>query len=274
MKLINECSVYLISKQVVTGRDMQLASFLKDHEIEGYDLEKVDSQAIPEIAGRLCYMSFTAPRPGGNRTYLENILKQAHGSVLEHTVWGFIFTGISRTCSHELVRHRAGFGYSQLSQRYVDESVAEYVVPLELQKDVAEQTVIGRVWLGTIEAAHASYITLVDKLLGKITQLYGPEQMNVISPTNKTELRKRVRQAARSVLPNCTETKLFVTGNARSWRHFIEMRASRHAEPEIRRLAVKVLQTLQQEAPHLFGDYTLESLPDGTFEATTLHKKV
>ena len=82
------------------------------------------------------------------------------------------------------------------------------------------------------------------------------------------------RQAARSVLPNATETKIFVTANARALRHFIEMRASRHAETEIRQLAVQVLRVMQQEAPNLFGDYTLTALPDGTFEATTPHRKV
>jgi len=71
--------------------------------------------------------------------------------------------------------------------------------------------------------------------------------------------RKRARQAARSVLPNATETKIVVTGNARTWRHFIELRASDAAEAEIRSLAVKVLQTLQQEAPHIFGDYRIEN---------------
>ncbi len=82
------------------------------------------------------------------------------------------------------------------------------------------------------------------------------------------------RQAARSVLPNATETKIFVTANARALRHFIEMRASRHAEVEIRKLAVQVLRLMQTEAPHLFADYQLQPLPDGTFEAITPHRKV
>ncbi len=82
------------------------------------------------------------------------------------------------------------------------------------------------------------------------------------------------RQAARSVLPNATETKIFWTANARALRHFIEMRASRHAEVEIRQLAVQVLQLMQKEAPHLFNDYELTLLPDGTFEATTKYRKV
>src|SRR5438874_3550342 len=85
---------------------------------------------------------------------------------------------------------------------------------------------------------------------------------------DKTLRRKLARQAARSVLPNATETKIFVTANARALRHFIELRGSRHAETEIRQLAVQVLRVMQKEAPHLFGDYELVPLPDGTFEAT------
>jgi len=76
------------------------------------------------------------------------------------------------------------------------------------------------------------------------------------------------------VLPNATETKIFATANARALRHFIEMRASRHAEVEIRKLAVRVLELMRQEAPHIFGDYQFVPLPDGTFEATTPHRKV
>src|SRR5438270_146079 len=91
---------------------------------------------------------------------------------------------------------------------------------------------------------------------------------------DRTLRRKLARQAARSVLPNATETKIFVTANARALRHFIELRASRHAEVEIRKLAVKVLELMRGEAPGLFGDYQLVALPDGTFEAATPHRKV
>jgi thymidylate synthase (FAD) len=91
---------------------------------------------------------------------------------------------------------------------------------------------------------------------------------------DRTLRRKLARQAARSVLPNATETKIFVTANARALRHFIELRASPHAEVEIRKLAVQVLRIMQHEAPHLFSDYQLVPLPDGTFEAVTEHRKV
>src|SRR4029078_10998681 len=80
-------------------------------------------------AGRLCYMSQKNPASRATREYLENIKKQGHGSVLEHANYSLLLEGISRSLTHELVRHRAGFAYSQLSQRYVDESEANFVMP-------------------------------------------------------------------------------------------------------------------------------------------------
>ena len=88
------------------------------------------------------------------------------------------------------------------------------------------------------------------------------------------ERRKAIRQAARAVLPNATETKIFVTANVRAWRHFIEMRGASYADWEIRRLALAILEILRDEAPLLFGDFTVEELPDGTSIATPKYSKV
>ncbi len=90
----------------------------------------------------------------------------------------------------------------------------------------------------------------------------------------KTLRRKLARQAARSVLPNATETKIFVTGNARALRHFIELRGSEHADVEIRKVAVAMLRIMQREAPAMFADYTLVPLADGSFATRTEHPKV
>ena len=86
--------------------------------------------------------------------------------------------------------------------------------------------------------------------------------------------RKAVRQAARAVLPNATETKIFTTANVRSWRHFIEMRGAIYADWEIRYLALEVLDLLQKEAPLLFGDFEISALPDGTRIAVPEYSKV
>jgi thymidylate synthase (FAD) len=257
IRILREPSVYLVGRQHVD--DGELDRFLAEHGVSWQTDTEVGAERLIETAGRLCYMSFAKPRPGGNRAYVGHLLDVGHGSVLEHAVWCFVFTGVSRTLTHELVRHRAGMGYSQLSQRYVDESVAEYVEP----DCIADHPELHRLWLDAVAHAHRVYVELAQKL-----------QETFRDEPDPTLRRKLARQAARSVLPNATETKIFVTANARALRHFIELRASRHAEIEIRKLAVAVLRVLQREAPNVFGDYSLLPLPDGTFEAVTPHRKV
>jgi len=257
IRILREPAVYLVGRQLVA--DAEIQRFLADHGVTWQTDTEVAGEYLAEAAGRVCYMSFLRPRPGGNQAYLEHIKEVGHGSVLEHAVWNFIFTGVSRSLTHELIRHRAGWGYSQLSQRYVDESIAEYVEP----DCIAADPELHRLWLDAVAHSHRAYMNLVEKL-----------QETFKDEADRTLRRKLARQAARSVLPNATETKIFVTANARALRHFIELRASRHAEVEIRKLAVKVLEIMRKEAPHLFDDYELVPLPDGTVEATTPHRKV
>ena len=258
MEIIRRPTVYLIGRQALD--DDEVSRFLKDHGAGDWTTDTaIAGEVLPEVAGRLCYMSFRKPRPGGNSAYLGHIKEVGHGSVLEHSVWNFIITGVSRSFTHELVRHRAGFGYSQLSQRYVDESVAEFIEPA----CIADDPELHEVWRCAIASAQEAYIKLVDGL-----------QRKFASVEDKTMRRKMARQAARSVLPNATETKIFVTANARALRHFIELRCSEHAEPEIRAVAAQILDILRKEAPSIFGDYEFVELPDGTRAAKTPHTKV
>ena len=258
VKLIRQPTVYLLGRQSLDPADLD--RFLADHDVAAWQTDTdVAGQKLCEVAGRVCYMSFAKPRPGGNETYLHHILEVGHGSVLEHAVWNFVVTGVSRTFTHELVRHRAGFGYSQLSQRYVDESVAEYVEP----DCVADDPECHAIFQAAIAEAHASYLKLTDRLNQRFAQV-----------EDKTMRRKLARQAARCVLPNATETKIFVTANARALRHFIEARCNEFAEPEIRKVAGEFLKIMQREAPALFGDYEWKPLPDGTRSAETPHRKV
>ena len=122
-----------------------------------------------------------------------------------------------------------------------------------------------RVFDEAVEAASESYTALV----GGLEAVLPRERFD-----SATDRRKAIRQAARSVLPNATETKIFVTGNVRAWRHFIEMRATPYADWEIRALALKVLDLLQREAPVMFGDFEVSELPDGTRVAAPEYSKV
>ena len=221
--------------------------------------ESTDGERLAEFAGRLCYMSQHNPAKRETREYLENIKKQGHGSVLEHANYSLLLEGVSRSLTHELVRHRAGFAYSQLSQRYVDESEASFVVPPAVAGDEA----LEGAWRGQIESAQSTYVALVAQLMER----YG-------WATDKIHRRKMAREAARGVLPNSTETKIVVTGNARAWRTMLELRSSEGAELEIRRLAVAVLRVLQAEAPAFFSDFEIYQAEDRREAARISYHKV
>ncbi len=268
IRVITEPSVYVLGRQTVD--DAELDRFLADHGVSWETDSEVAGEVLTETAGRVCYMSFAKPRPGGNAAYLTHIKEVGHGSVLEHAVWNLLLTGVSRTLTHELVRHRAGFGFSQLSQRYVDESVAEYVEP----DIIANDPELHAIWLDTVKQSHAAYVKLAEALNAKLADPAAAAAAMLPPNTDRTTRRKTARQAARSVLPNATETKIFVTANARALRHFLEQRGSAFAEPEIRKLAGAILDVLAKDAPNLFSDYQKVPLPDGTFELVTTFKKV
>jgi thymidylate synthase (FAD) len=260
MHIIREPRVTVLARQ----------EFVYPEHIRWESDSEVPGEVVAEFAGRLCYLSFgedagmegghkTIPGRTTNEAYLANILQVKHGSVLEHAVWTLLLEGISRSLTHELIRHRAGFGFSQLSQRYVDESNIAFVLPPEIE----EESSTFRVWEGACEQALAAYRALLADVSDRVGDS-GPATMR----------KKRARQAARSVLPNCAETKIVVTGNARAWRHFTEMRGSASADVEIRRLAGAVLRVLQAEAPHIFGDMHLRPQPDGTEIVETVNSKV
>lgn len=213
--------------------------------------------ALAEFAGRACYESWSKPRPetATNAGYLRHILETGHFSVLEHGSVSFYFTGISRACTHELIRHRH-FSYSQLSQRFVPagEGFEEPVVPPLFEASAEARTVLQR----ANHAAHDAY----EELLAIANELLPAEVVG-------TARRKRAREAARAALLNATETRIVVTGNFRAWRHFVQLRASEHADAEIRDLAVTVLTQLRNVAPNVFADFVSRRLDDGSWSASS-----
>jgi thymidylate synthase (FAD) len=139
---------------------------------------------------------------------------------------------------------------------------------------IAADPELHAILLEAVKQAHEGYLKLAEKLNAKLADPKAAAAAMLPPDADRTTSRKAARQAARSVLPNATETKIFVTANARALRHFLEQRGSTFAEPEIRKLAGKLLDVLQKDAPHLFGDYEKKPLPDGTFEVVTPFKKV
>jgi thymidylate synthase (FAD) len=114
-----------------------------------------------------------------------------------------------------------------------------------------------------MEGAQAAYVALVERLMDRYAWV-----------ADKVHRRKMAREAARGVLPNSTETKIVVTGNARAWRTMLELRSSEGAEMEIRRMAVGVLRLLQLEAPGLFSDFEIYVAEDRVEAARIGYHKV
>jgi len=255
LKIVRDPSVFLVGRQTVDQAAIE--RFLGENALTWQTDTEIGAEVLAEMAGRVCYMSYGKGRKS-NREFLEHIVDVGHGSVLEHGVWSFLITGVSRSFTHELIRHRH-FSYSQLSQRYVNESESAFVEPDVIATDPA----LHAVWCEAVDATRRAYDQLDEGLQRRYADI--PEA---------TLRRKLARQAARSVLPNATETKIFMTGNARALRHFIELRGSEHADIEIRKVAVAVLEIMQQEAPAMFADYTLVPLGGGDVATRTPHPKV
>lgn len=217
--------------------------------------------ALVEFAGRACYQSWHKPNPATatNAGYLRHILESGHFSVLEHGTATFYIAGVSRSFTHELIRHRH-LSYSQMSQRFVAEG-GQVVVP----EVIADDPELNRIFTRSVAAAQDAYRELVEGLEKRLAEREG------LTPTRR---RKLVRQAARAVLPNATETRIVVTGNYRAWRHFVALRATAAADVEIREVAVEVLRQLQRHAPAVFGDFIITTLESGETVAVSPYNDV
>jgi thymidylate synthase (FAD) len=211
------------------------------------------AEELVEVAGRICYMSFGQHQsPRTNREYIQHLISMEHESVLDHVGWTFLLTGVSRAFTHQLVRHRVGFAFSQLSQQYHDETDAEFVEPSLLSQFPQAR----EAWQRAIQATKEAYQDIVNSIKEPSTE--GDAELP------KRELRRAMRSAARSVLPNATETKIVVTANARALRHFLRVRGSIPGDEEMRQVAAELLKYIQIEAPSLFGDFRIDTLSDGS----------
>lgn len=194
-------------------------------------------EALIEFAGRSCYESYTRPneRTATMPGYMANILEVGHFSILEHASISVYVTGLSRTCTHELVRHRH-LSPSQLSQRFVDGSVVNYVLPPVLRDDEEVEEIFAEVQ----DVLDGAYEQISEKLVAKGVQ------------------GKKAKEAARAVLPNATEARIVLTGNYRAWLEFLTKRDSEHADAEIRDVAQMIGAILEHHAPNVFGSRARE----------------
>ena len=187
---------------------------------------------LPEIAGRYCYASWAKGRD--TEAYLANIIDSRHGSVLEHSNISFAITGVSRSLTHEWIRHRVGMGVSQESQRYVDAKDMKFIIPPAVLPLLESDEKYIQDWNMKAEGWVQDYVELQADLERFWSKKY-----------KGFHLKKVVNEAARSQLPNAAETKMVWTGNLRCLRHVFEVRGSLHAEAEIRRLVLKMYEKVQ-----------------------------
>jgi thymidylate synthase (FAD) len=199
-------------------------------------------ELIVEFGGRACYRSW---EPGLNpnvtrvrtdqREYFANILRSAHGSVLEHANWSFALRNVSRVFTHELVRHRAGSAFSQESLRYVRLADIGFRVPPAL------------------EGLRERVISIVEQL--EQFQVDAAEQLGIDAEGVPFHVKKEVTSALRRLAPIGLSTDIVWSANARTLRHVIEMRTAEGAEEELRLVFDQVARIMQAEAPGLFQDF-------------------
>jgi len=241
--------LYVLSRPLLDLRE--LARFLEEEATEWERTSgATEAEEIIEFAGRICYMSFgNKQSPKSNREYIQTLIRQEHDSVLEHASWTFLLTGVSRAFTHQMVRHRVGFSFSQLSQQYHDETTAKFVIPEEVK---ANPTVM-ELWLRLIEELRRGYQSISNELgAGDLGQ-----------HASSREARRSVRSAARSILPNATETKLVFSANGRALRHFLNLRGAIAGDLEMRRVSALIYSRLEDEAPALMSGFEMSTHEDG-----------
>jgi thymidylate synthase (FAD) len=213
-------------------------------------------ELLVEFAGRACYRSW---EPGLNvnvtrvrsdrREYFENLLRSAHGSVLEHAGYSFALRNVSRVFTHELVRHRAGSAFSQESLRYV------------------RLTDIGFRVAPALEPVRERVLAIVEQL--EEFQRDAAQTLGIDDDGVPFHVKKEVTSALRRLAPIGLSTDIVWSANLRTLRHVIEMRTAEGAEEELRSVFDEIARVMLREAPLIFQDFERDA--DGCW-APRFHK--
>lgn len=227
-----------------------------------------EAETLIQSAGQVCYLSLGpkgTPLENDGK-YIAHLIEAGHTSVLEHASATFLCWGVSRSLTHELVRHRLA-SFSQASQRFTAGPTLRFVERPEFVNDESLHLSFEQF----IDFMSVCYRELTNELYDKQEQAELLAERDplaqaryILSDESKTARRKKVQGAARAVLPNCVESPIVVTMNLRAWRHFLYMRATAAAEVEIRALAMKLYHELCKLAPNAFADFRVVALGDGT----------
>lgn len=181
-------------------------------------------EEIIEQAARTCYKSSFKNNP----SFIRNLIKSGHESVLEHASATFQISGVSRALTHQLARHRLA-SYSQQSQRYVKEDQFEYVIPPSVED-------------------------LIEKKGGDFVAVYKNHMRQIQEMYNYWKKEGLKNEDARFLLPNACCTEIIMTANMREWRHIVNIRCDKNAQWEIRNMCLEILKILYLKTPNVFHD--------------------
>lgn len=239
---ITDPKVKLIAKtEIADGFE----EYLEEENIDWRPDDVSSSEKLAELAGRVCYKSFSQNGKfennnisrvrEGNESYIKNVIESKHGSIFEHTSCSILINA-SRVVTHELIRHRAGTGFSQESGRYVRVDDIKIYIPdiikeNEEANEVFEETVL-----------------YLESQLKKLESIYKINDMKDFTT------KKLLTSAFRRILPNGLMNDIVVTANHRAWRHMIELRSSVHAEVEIRFIFNLIAEIMKKEFPNIYQD--------------------
>lgn len=255
-----EPQVFLVAATMVKDGMKEYLKYIGDP--EWITDARTDPDLLAEAAGRMCYRSWQPYDPAkpdctnpnvervreGNFPYIANIVKSGHGSILEHVNFTFVFAHVSRVFTHELVRHRAGMGYSQESLRYVRLEDLRIWMP-EAVKSGGQEAI--NTFMETVG--------LLEQTQMKLARMFGISEMKDFS------LKKKLTSMFRRLAPIGLATTIMATGNARAWRHIVNMRCSEAAEEEMQFVIGRVCPILKAEAPALFQDLYQNDKGEWTF---------
>lgn len=185
-----------------------------------------------EQCGRVCYKSEDKIEDGSAEKFIQRIIKSGHEAVIEHYNITVKFI-CDRGVSHEIVRHRLA-SYCQESTRYCNYAKDKFgreitfIRPTYWKEDIYKYAL----WENSCKVLEDVYFALID---------------NGATP-----------QEARAILPNSLKTELVMTANLREWRHFLKLRTSKAAHPDMRKLAIELLEKFKATLPIIFDDIEVE----------------
>lgn len=212
-----------------------------------------EPEKVISMAAKLCYSQVGVDEIAENLTeesinkFLNMLVSIGHESPIEHVTFTFGIEGISRSCSHQIVRHRIA-SFSQQSQRYVKLNQFEYIIPPEIEKNEEAK----KIFIESMNKCQEDYDKLVEILFTKHYQDLLNKGVN--EKKAKTQAEKMSIEDARYVFPNACETKMVFTINARSLYNFFHHRCCERAQWEIRELATEMLRLVREVAPILFNN--------------------